>query len=80
MNSDHRGHRYINERQADKRLCIRGCGSELAPPFCCSKERSCSLDIATSSSELIPKSPTGVGFGGNFAGPGTKIQKWAEMT
>lgn len=58
---------------------IRGCGSELAPPFCWRKERSCSLDIATSSSELIPKSPTRVGFDGGFADSGTKIYRCAEM-
>lgn len=29
---------------------------ELAPPFCCKRERSLSLVIATSSSELMPKS------------------------
>lgn len=48
---------------------------ELAPPFCCRKLTSCSLDIATSSSVLIPKSPVGVGVEGNFADPGTKIEK-----
>lgn len=44
-------------------MWVKDC-NELAPPFCCKTERSCSLDIATSSSELMPKSEFWVGLNG----------------
>lgn len=47
---------------------------ELAPPYCCRVERSCSLDTDTSSSMLISNSLFGLGAAGCFLGvPGPKM-------
>lgn len=49
--------------------------SELTPPFCCKRELSCSLDIETSSSELIPKLAVRVGLEGKVEVSRPRMQK-----